>query len=194
MRRGRKSPRATHKNQSRTSRPRWDRGKDWNEKDGDEETETSHHRRKSSKPSFSDAGTAFDKGGDWRAAEKRADGDTDGIAAICDSRPREITILGVNNAAEFNHRVQRRGGIDDIHVEEGEECERELRPVGCDIPLENIQCVSYGLERDDLFEQVKPRLSFRGMWEVGNARPASNGLLVMCLDLGEWGILTAKKR
>lgn len=49
--------------------------------------------------------------------------------------------------------------------------------MGCNIPLKSIQGVSYRLERYDLLEQVKTRLSFFCMREVGDARLASNDLL-----------------
>lgn len=73
---------STYEDKGTASRPRRDRGKDGNEKDGDEETKSRCHRRQSGTPTFGNSCAAFDECCDRRAPKQRADGDTYSITAI----------------------------------------------------------------------------------------------------------------
>jgi hypothetical protein len=93
-------------NQSAASCPRWNRGEDGREENGDEEAETRKHSSETSLASLGNTRSGFDKGGDGRRAKERADGNTDGVDTVGDGRVLKVLGTLVDLTGEASHGVQ----------------------------------------------------------------------------------------
>ena len=96
---------AADKDQSTTSRPRWDGSEDGCKEQGDEEADTCSHGCEAGTTTFLDTRTRLDESSDRRGAEKGADGDGEGISAVGDGALGEVTSVRIDDTRETSHRV-----------------------------------------------------------------------------------------
>lgn len=180
--------RGAHQDQSTARGPGRNRSKNWRKENRHQETQSRHHGRQPRSSALRNTRTALDERRDRGASQQRPDGDTRGIDAISDRRSGEVPVaaappallravlLLLHAAAESCHRVQRRGAVDDVHVQECEEREGERRTVAArQVPLLGIQRMRDRVERDDLFEKGEALVTLDGVGEVGkrSVAPAS---------------------
>lgn len=73
--------------------------------------------------------------------------------------------------AEASHRVQGCRTVDNVDVEESEESQNEVNPVGsAEIPLQSVQCLLDGVESNNILEVVEPLVAFVRVGKVGEFR------------------------
>lgn len=125
-----REPGQTHKDKSTASGPRGDRGQNGGKEDRDQEADSRDDGCQPSPATFGNSGTALNECSDRRAPKERADGYESSISAVCNSRSWEVTSLRVGLARKSRHRIEGCGAVDDVNIEEGEQCQRELRAVG----------------------------------------------------------------
>lgn len=163
----------SYQDKSAARGPGRDRGKYRGKEDRDQKAAPGHHGRESSAPSLSNPSTALDERSDGRAAEQRRQRYAAGVGAVRECGPRKVPILRVDHSAESHHRVQSCGGIDNVHVEKGEEREDKLRAVLREVPVELPQCVSDGAEVDHLLEEIETRVALVGVGEIRDGGAAA---------------------
>lgn len=161
-----RSMRSTYQNEGTASCPWRDRSKDGSKEDGNYETKASHHGRQPASATLGDTSTTLDEGRTGRRSEECANGDEGRINAIRNSRSRKVAVLGIHDAAESHHGVQRRRRIDDVDVEEREEREGELGSFGSELPVKHVERLGHRVEGEDLLEEGKAGIAFGCEWEV----------------------------
>lgn len=163
----------TYQDEGTASGPWRDRRKDGSKKHRDDEAKPGDHGRQPSSPTLRDAGAALDKGRDGGAPKQGADGDEGGIGAVGDGGAGKVAVAVPHDAAETDHGVESRSGVDDVDVEEGEEGEGELRGGGFKGPVELVERLFHGMEDDDLLEKVEAGVALGGVREVGDGGVAA---------------------
>lgn len=98
--------------------PGRDGGENWREEDGDEEAEAGRDGCETCRAAFRDAGAGFDEGGNWGAAEERADCYAEGVDEVGDGGAFEVLGLFVDGTGEAGHGVHGAGAVEDVNIEE----------------------------------------------------------------------------
>ncbi len=153
--------------------PRRDGSEYRSKEDGDQEAETGCDGRKASATTFRNTGAGFDERGDGGAAEQGANGDGDGVGAVCECGAGEVACFWVDDSRETRHRVEGCGGVDDVDVQEGEEGEGEVGAGGTKIPVLCYQDAADGSKVDDLLEKGEHFIALGGVREVGKGSIAT---------------------
>lgn len=156
---------ATYQDQGAARGPRWNRGEYWRKEDGHDETQARHDSRQTRAPALSNASTALDKGRDGRRAKERRDGYKSGIGAIRNGGAGKVAVL-VNDTAEAHHRVQSGRGVNDVHVQKGEEGECKVGAARLNVPFELVCHTAQRMPRDDLLEELETRVALDGVGKV----------------------------
>ena len=93
-----------------TSGPRRNTRKNWREKEGKEECDSRGHARDTGFRTVSNTSRRFDKWSDRRCPEESAYNNTEGINAVCNRRPLEITRGLVHDTGETRQGVKGTSG------------------------------------------------------------------------------------
>lgn len=161
------------------ARSPWREGsKDWCKEDGNEEAKAGHHACDASHSTLGDTSAGFDERGDGRAAEERANGDTERVDEISDGRALEILSALIDGTAVTGHGVEGAGAVENVDIQESDECETKFRAILGNRPVLSNERVLDGMKRRDFLEEIKLVLSQRGVGEIRDgalARPADDG-------------------
>jgi hypothetical protein len=159
----------TYQNEGTTSGPRGDGCKDGGKEDCHQETKTSDHGSQASTTTLHDPRSTLNKGGDGRTTKERANRDEGSVSAVSDGRPRKVSLI-IDNVGELGHRVQCSGAVDDIDVEESQQCKCKVKSsTATKVPVVSKHFAADRTKGGNLREEVPSLITLLCAGKVGEA-------------------------